>query len=116
LLGSPEFFSRHGQNNDTGFLPAVYQAVLHRPIDPSGAQSWSAQLAQGVSRQAVAAALLTSLESDQLVVQTAYLQLLHRAAEPGGLNVYRTALQQGLSEEQLVAYLVSSEEYFSQLE
>jgi hypothetical protein len=47
----------------------------------------------------VAAAVLASLESDQLEVQSLYMQFLHRATDPGGLDTFTTALQRGVSDE-----------------
>jgi uncharacterized delta-60 repeat protein len=116
LLGSDEFFATHGSDNNQGFLPGLYQIVLQRPIDSSGAQSWGQVLQSGaLSRRGVAAAILASLESDQLEVSTAYFRLLHRMADPDGFTIYRNALQQGLTDAQLVAILISSAEYFEQL-
>jgi uncharacterized delta-60 repeat protein len=114
LLGSDEFFSQHGQNNDSGFLPAVYQSVLNRSIDASGMQFWSQAFNQGESRQAVAAAILASGESDQDVVNMTYARYLHRPADSGGANGWVNNLEQGLTEEQLVANFVSTDEYFAQ--
>jgi uncharacterized delta-60 repeat protein len=114
LLASDEFFVRHGGNNDRGFLPALYQIILQRPIDPAGAQSWGQALQSGaLSRQAVAAAVLASLESDRLEVQNLYLHFLHRAPDPTGLDNFTTALQRGLSNEQVAVIFLSSPEYLA---
>src|SRR5262249_19465758 len=77
LLGSDEFFVLHGSDNSQGFLPALYQIVLQRPLDPTGIQGWGQALQSGASsRQAVAAGVLASLESDHLEVQALYMQFL----------------------------------------
>jgi hypothetical protein len=60
LLGSDEFFAVHGSDNNQGFLPALYQIVLQRPIDSSGAQSWGQ--AHGVSNEQVGDVLMSSAE------------------------------------------------------
>ena len=87
LLGSEEFFVTHGSANNQGFLPALYQIVLQRPIDPSGAQSWGQALQSDVSsRQDVAAGVLANAEADGLEVQSLYTQFLHRVADPSGLD------------------------------
>jgi uncharacterized delta-60 repeat protein len=112
LLGSDEFFAAHGSDITQGFLPALYQVVLQRPIDASGAQSWSQTLQSGnLSRQAVAAAVLASLESDRLEIQNLYMQFLHRAADPLGLSNFSNALQQGVPNEQVALLLMNSAEY-----
>jgi uncharacterized delta-60 repeat protein len=114
LLGSDEFFAAHGSDITQGFLPALYQTALRRPIDTSGAQSWSQALQSGsLSRQAVAAAVLASLESDRLEAQNLYMQFLHRAADPGGLSNFSNALQQGVSKEQVALLFLNSAEYFA---
>ena len=114
LLGSDEYFGRSGGNN-TSFLQAVYQFVLHRPIDPSGSQSWAQALTQGMSRQAVAAAILASSESDRIETQTLYGQFLHRPPDVSGFDTFTTLLQHGVSNETAIGILVSSDEYFAQL-
>ena len=116
LLGSDEFFAAHGSDNHNGFLPALYQVVLQRPIDSAGSQHWGQALQSGaLSRQAVAAAVLASLESDQLEVQNLYMQFLHRATDPGGLDAFTTALQRGVSNEQVALILMGSAEYFARV-
>src|SRR5262249_25496206 len=62
LLGSLEYFQRRGGGSNAGFLAALYQDVLGRPIDLFGAQSLTRVLASGVPRTAVAAALIGSPE------------------------------------------------------
>jgi uncharacterized delta-60 repeat protein len=116
LFGSDEFFVSQGNGSNQLFLTALYQIVLQRPIDSSGAQAWGQALQSGASsRQAVAAAVLASLESDQLEVQNLYMQFLHRAADPGGLDTFTTALQRGVSNEQGAVLLMSSAEYFARV-
>jgi hypothetical protein len=116
LLGSAEFFVAHGSDDNEGFLPALYQLILQRPIDSSGAQTWGQALQSGaLSRQAVAAALLASLESDHLEVQSLYMQFLHRTADPSGLDTFTTALQRGVSNEQVALILMGSAEYFARV-
>jgi len=116
LVGSDEFFAAHGSDINQGFLPALYQIVLQRAIDMSGAQSWGQALQSGaLSRQAVATAVLASLESDRLEVQSLYMQFLHRAADAGGLDAYANALQNGVSNEQVADVLMSSAEYFARV-
>jgi uncharacterized delta-60 repeat protein len=115
FLGSDEFFAKHGSNNSQGFLPALYQIVLQRPIDAGGLQSWSQALAGGMSRTAVAVAVLASLESDRLEMQMLYAAFLHRPPDASGLDTYTNLLQQGVPNETVASILISSEEYFAQI-
>jgi uncharacterized delta-60 repeat protein len=114
LLGSDEYLSKHGGNN-TAFLQALYNDVLQRPIDATGAQGWGQALANGTSRGAVAAAVLGSRESDTLEVQDLYRHFLCRSADSSGLDAFTNALQQGVPNEQVLALIIASDEYFARL-
>src|SRR5262249_7463092 len=110
FLGSPEFLRQHGGTVD-GFLAALYQQVLGRPLDPSGAQHWGQALARGASRTDVAAGVLASREARTIVVQGPYQALLHRAADAGGRQGQRTGLGGGPPVEAIVAAIAGSREY-----
>jgi sugar lactone lactonase YvrE len=112
ILGSSEYFQLHGGTNES-FLAALYQDVLDRSLDPSGAESWGTALAGGITRNALAAAILASLEADTNEIQGLFRDFLHRAADPSGLNSFTTAFQQGLPTETAIAGIVGSEEYFA---
>jgi hypothetical protein len=115
ILGSAEYFlNRAGGTNDS-FLASIYQDVLGRSVDPSGQANWSAQLAAGIPRTAVAMAIVSSAEAGQGLVQGYYRQFLHRDADSTGLNSFVAALQHGVRDEQIIAILVGSDEYFSRL-
>jgi PKD repeat protein len=111
LLGSGEFFSNQGGGTNSGFLNALYQNVLSRPIDATGLQTWTQALTNGMSRTAIATALLNSPESDADQVQALYQRFLSRAADPAGLNLFVTALEQGTSIDQVIATIVASSEF-----
>jgi hypothetical protein len=111
IIGSAEYFQLHGGTND-GFLNGVYQDVLNRALDASGAQSWGAQLASGTTPATVAKAILASAESDTDEVQSLYGQFLHRPADASGLTGFTAALQQGVPNEIVIANIVGSDEYF----
>jgi hypothetical protein len=115
LLGSDEYFSRRGQGSDSGCLQAIYQDVLHRPLDASGAQTWTQALATGATRSTVAAAILGSEEQDRAEVQNLYRQFLQRPAEDGGLSFFTQALLHGASSEQILSLVVGSDEYLAKL-
>jgi len=112
FLGSNEYFTQHGGSTNAGFLQRVYDDVLQRPIDPSGASAWAQVLANGGARDAVAADILASAESNTDEVQALYQWLLRRGADGSGLNTFTTDLQNGAPYEAIIATLAGSAEYF----
>jgi virginiamycin B lyase len=115
LLSSNEFFRAAGGGTNSGFLSALYQVVLNRAIDSSGAQSCGQALSAGASRASVVGDVLYSTESETLEVEGLYNRYLGRQADPGGLDSTLAVLQQGGSLEQLAALLMASPEYLSRL-
>jgi PKD repeat protein len=111
LLGSGEFFAHQGGSTNNGFLNALYQNALSRAIDAAGLQTWTQALVNGMSRTAVATAVLSSPESDADQVQALYQRFLSRAADPAGLNTFVNALEQGASIDQVIATIVASSEF-----
>jgi hypothetical protein len=111
VLGSNEFAAGPGGGTSSGFLNALFQDVLHRPIDATSSNAWQAVLAQGASHTAVASAILGSQEADTLKAQNLYQDFLHRPADAAGQNAAVQALLHGASVEQLTTNLVASPEY-----
>jgi uncharacterized repeat protein (TIGR03803 family) len=114
IAGSAEFFQNAGGTNQ-GFVTALYSDLLHRAPDPSGQAITLAALNGGVSRQAVAGAVLSSPECYADLVSSLYIQFLQRQPDPFGFNLSMQALGNGFSEEGLVAVLVGSDEYFASI-
>jgi uncharacterized delta-60 repeat protein len=113
LYGSDEFFAGRGFGTNATFLQAVYQNALGRIIDSAGAQFWGQDLAAGVTRTAVVAAILASPESDMDEVRALYLTILHRPADTTGLSFFTSLLPQGVPNEAVLAALAGSDEYFA---
>ena len=111
IAGSPEFFQNAGGTNQ-GFVNALYSDLLHRAPDPGGQAMTLAALNGGISRQAVAGAVLSSPEFYADLVASLYSQFLQRSPDPFGFNLSMQALGKGFSEEGLVAVLLGSDEYF----
>jgi hypothetical protein len=107
---SPEFFQNSGGTN-SGFLAALYQDALGRPIDSTGAAGWGALLSQGVSRSQVASDILRSTEYDQRLVAGFYNSYLNRAADAGSM-AWVNALLHGTRDESVVAAIMASAEFF----
>jgi hypothetical protein len=116
FIGSAEYFVTRGGGTNAGFLSALYQDALNRTIDPSGAASWGQVLAQAqLSRAQVAAAIFSSLEYRQDLVQSFYQEFLRRPADQGGLNTFVNLLQAGATEQNIIAFIMGSDEYFDRL-
>lgn len=113
IIASPEYYQVRGGGTNDGFLNALFEDALHRPID-SGAKGYFDQLlAAGVSRQAIAASVLGSEEYLADIVQSFYLRLLDRAADTTGQGFFVSELQQGGTDQLVIASLAASDEYFA---
>jgi RHS repeat-associated protein len=112
FMASPEYVQRAGGTSE-GFLVSLYQDVLGRAVDPSGEASFSRLLQAGVSREAVAAAVLTSPESYEHQVQQFYVRYLDRAAVDPLAQDWVILFGQGETREQVLAGIVGSPEYFT---
>jgi uncharacterized protein GlcG (DUF336 family) len=111
LAGSAEYLQTRGGGTNDGFLSALYQDALQRPIDASGQASFTQLLNTGTNRTDAALILLSSAEYHQDLVQSFYQQFLHRPADAGGLSFFVGALQAGAADPQVVAGLLASAEY-----
>jgi hypothetical protein len=111
VIGSQEYFALHGGAND-GFLAALFQDALHRPIDAGAKAAFGQELAAGASRTQIAATVLSSQEYHGDVVDEVYLRLLHRHADTAGQAFWIHWLGAGNTDEQLIAALAASDEYF----
>jgi streptogramin lyase len=115
VLGSDEYFAGHGnQFTSDPFLAAVYSDVLHRSLDTTGQQAWTLAVAQGMSRNDIALAILRSTEASRDAVDDLFGRLLHRQPDAASLNGYATLLQNGVSEELVTAMIAVSDEYVAQ--
>jgi hypothetical protein len=113
ILGSPEFFTTQGGGTVAGFLDALYQDVLGRPIDPTALAAYESQIAAGATNSQVAYEVLTSTEAREVLVKGYYQHYLHRAADATGLNAYVAALGGGSSDEDVIAAIVGTDEYLT---
>src|SRR5262249_22807016 len=110
-LASDEFYKLNG-GSDAGFLSKIYQDVFGRPIDRLALYSYEGLLAHGTTRQAVAAAILASMESAHRKIEGWVFRLLRRRADTVMFANYTAALQAGATDEQIIDLIVASDEYF----
>ncbi len=92
---------------------ALYHDMLQRDVDPSGLQTWTAQLNAGVSPGALSDTLAHSQEYVQRRVVEAYQEILHRAPDPTGYADWTSWIMSGsLRVEDLRGQLIASNEYY----
>ncbi len=113
IIGSPEYLQNRGGGSNDGFLSALYQDTLSRPIDSTGRTVFSQALANDVSRSQIAELIFGSDEFDQNLVQGLYQRFLGRAAEDGGLSLFVNGLKKGMQSTDVLATIVGSDEYQS---
>jgi uncharacterized delta-60 repeat protein len=100
IVGSPEYFQNRGGGTNAGFLAALYQDALNRPIDATGLAGFSQAMSNGMTPGQVAAAIFSSTEYLQDLVGSYYLRFLRRPADTAGLNFFVSLLQPTHSSQQ----------------
>jgi hypothetical protein len=110
IYASPEFFALHGSTNQ-GFIVAVYQDALGRPVDQTGLSAFMAMLNGGATRQQVAGSILASQEYRQDKVNALFEAYLKRPPGTAEVANYAAKLAAG-TVESVITQLVTSHEYF----
>ena len=113
IAGSDEYFATRGGGTNDGFLNALFEDVLHRPIDPQAKAAFEQDLANGATRSKIAAVVFASSEYHADLVDNLYLEVLDRPADTAGLDYWSAQLAQGDTDEQVLQGLMSSDEYFA---
>ncbi len=113
IAGSEEYFVTQGGSTNSGFLSALYQDALGRPIDAFALSFWTFQLSIGLSRTQVSFIVMSTQEYHVDVVEQAYQDLLGRAADSLGLVVWTTVLNAGGTDQFVYSAIAGSQEYFN---
>jgi hypothetical protein len=113
IAGSPEYFQVRGGGTAPGFLDALFQDALGRPIDPPALAGTLQGLATGFTPTQVADVLFHSGEYDADLVGSYCWRFLRRPADPAGLQAAEAALLQGVRSEDVLAALLASDEYLA---
>jgi hypothetical protein len=111
IAGSDEYFQLRAGGQIDPFLSALYADALNRALDPAGQAADEQALAQGMSREQVAAAVFGSQEYLQDLVGSFYQSYLNRQPDRGGLQAFVAAMQQGLTDQQVIAEILGSPEF-----
>jgi len=121
LISSPEFISRYGQTDTTGFARQLYVNVLHRDPDAAGQQLWvdytnatsrgAALLAFSDSQENHRQSLpITGSQSDAEATRL-YQAAFNRAPDGAGLALWSGQLHGGVAVNQVAQNLVDSREF-----
>lgn len=112
IVGSPEYYANRGGGSDRGFLNALYQDALGRPIDAQGLSYFEQQLSHE-GHAAVAAQVFGSPEYRDVLVNEDFMLLLDRPAEASAQSFYAGQLAHGTNNDALLAAIAASDEYFA---
>ncbi|HVX61446.1 MAG TPA: DUF4214 domain-containing protein [Pirellulales bacterium] len=112
IAGSQEFYVAQGGGTNSGFLNALYQDALGRPIDPFALSWWQVNMAFGASPEQVARVVLNTPEYNRDVVQQAYQDLLGRDADPLAVAHWVSVLTFGGTDQYVYSRIAGSQEYF----
>lgn len=116
FAGSAEFQDRYGALNDAALVAQLYQNLLGRAPEASGAAYWQAQRAAGLSTGDLVLGFTESAEyvarSDRDVTVTLdYVGLLCRTPEQGGFDYWLDRLDNGMPEIAVIGAFMGATEY-----
>jgi hypothetical protein len=112
IVGSSEFYAGSG-GTSAGFVTALYTKLLGRAPESAGLTYWENQLSKGLSRNAVAGALLGSTEYRTDLVKGYYETFLGRAPDSAGLAYWVGQLKAGAKDESVLAAILGSAEFYT---
>jgi exo-beta-1,3-glucanase (GH17 family) len=122
IVASPEYFLVRGGGTDEGFLAALYQDALQRPVDPLGWASWGPLLALGqalpipaLMRDGIARLVLASPEYQADQLEHYYQAFLGRPPEQPALGGWEQAIHLGVRDELIIACIEASAEKASRI-
>ena len=109
LLGSDEYYSRVGRDPGS-FVNALHGALVGRPATREVARSLTNELANGLTRPALARRIWLSAESNGRRVDRMYARLLRRSPDQAGRAFWAERLRV-VDDIELAVLLISSAEY-----
>ncbi|HVX14224.1 MAG TPA: DUF4214 domain-containing protein [Pirellulales bacterium] len=111
ILSSPEFFDDAGDTN-AGYVALLYQRVLGRPEDPTGAAYWTGLLNSGqLTRTQVAAGFVTSPEENALTVDFLFSEYFLNVEPTPDPTPYINQLNAGVPLTQVELNIINSPDY-----
>ena len=115
FAASDEFYASSG-GSGSGWVDALYRALLGRPVDAQGSAYWLSQLAAGAGRHSISLRFTGSAEQATGQLNDDYFNLLGRTPSTGELNYWLDAIRHGTTNEQVLAAFVASAEYRHKLQ
>lgn len=115
ILSSQEYFGTQGGSTNAGFLNALFQDTLGRPIDGPTETLFAGLLSSGASRSAIAQVVLASAEYRHDLVNSMYEQYLRRPADSAALASGVDQLDAGQTPTVFASEILGSAEYFDRL-
>jgi hypothetical protein len=115
IASSVEYAQTRGGGSDDGFMTALFQDALHRPVDPTFLMLLDGNLVNRSDHRRLAELIFGSEEYQRNLVQADYQHVLHRAADELGLSAWVRALLAGMGEQAVIAGIEGSEERLARL-
>jgi hypothetical protein len=112
LGGSTASTSTLSGSANQQWLNQVYEALLGRPIDPTGLAYWSNALASGTSTTAVVYDIEQTSAYQTLQIQNAYQKLLGVAAPSSAVSYLQGLMSQGTNFRTIEAIIAGSSEFY----
>ena len=121
VVSSPEYFQLRGGNTNQGWLAALWQDSLGRPIDTQASTAALQALANGALLRQVAQTVLSSGEYQMHIVDVFYQDFLRRHADASGSGFLTGLFAQGTvggfdPDSRIISALLGSEEYFASVQ
>jgi hypothetical protein len=122
FAASPEFIQHYGSLSDSAFINQLYENVLGREADASGAQFWDGQLTAGATRGTVVLGFAESPENDNKTLTIAgdednaetyrlYQASFDRTPDTAGSEFWAAALRGGTTSTEVTQDFISSAEF-----
>jgi hypothetical protein len=111
LVSSDEYFQNRGGGTNDGFLDALFDDTLNRPVDAGARATFDVMFAAGATRGQVADIVFGSQEYRDDLVDSMYDSLLGRAADPTGLAYFTNELNAGFTDQEIMAQIIGSDEF-----
>jgi len=113
ILGSVEFYDGPGGGTNSGFVAAMYQALLGRAPTAAEQGQFDTLFGNGLTREAAALAILHSTEYRTRLIQGYYQSFLGRPPTVAELSFLLGRMAAGDTDEQIAADILGSNEYFT---
>lgn len=112
LIASDEYFATRADNNNGGFLVALYLDLLNRPITPDEALLLSTWMEQGITRDDVIFLVMNGWEYRSNEVQGIISAFLRRPASDIEIAFWTAAFLSGLAADDFTILVLASDEYY----